>query len=325
MDFFELEEYTKKDIDDLIQNEVEESIYLDYKDGRALDPDKIAEITKDVSAFANADGGIIVYGVSENKATHKPEGYATVTNPKITKEWLEQKISLIRRKIDGVLIFPIRLEGNPNDSIYVVKIPRSNNAPHMALDNKYYKRHNFSSDPMEEYEVREAFNRASIPNLEITGCSLYKSEESENSVTFDLMASIANEGHQACESYKLNFYINDPFICDISYKVLEENHSYTILNKHRLKLGAPSQEPIYPGEELNIGHFQITVKKENMQRFWNGLVIDMILFYSGGHKDLAFVPSTKEYIDEREDIDKLLEQKCQEIDETTTEENVGEE
>ena len=68
MDFFELEEYTKKDIDDLIQNEVEESIYLDYKDGRALDPDKIAEITKDVSAFANADGGIIVYGVSENKA-----------------------------------------------------------------------------------------------------------------------------------------------------------------------------------------------------------------------------------------------------------------
>ena len=89
MDFFELEEYTKKDIDDLIQNEVEESIYLDYKDGRALDPDKIAEITKDVSAFANADGGIIVYGVSENKATHNPEGYATVTNPKITKEWLE--------------------------------------------------------------------------------------------------------------------------------------------------------------------------------------------------------------------------------------------
>ena len=108
MDFFELEEYIKKDIDDLIQNEVEESIYLDYKDGRALDSDKIAEITKDVSAFANADGGIIVYGVSENKASHKPEDYAPVTNPKITKEWLEQKISLIRRKIDGVLIFPIR-------------------------------------------------------------------------------------------------------------------------------------------------------------------------------------------------------------------------
>ena len=59
MDFFELEEYTKKDIDDLIQNEVEESIYLDYKDGRALDSDKIAEITKDVSAFANADGGLL--------------------------------------------------------------------------------------------------------------------------------------------------------------------------------------------------------------------------------------------------------------------------
>lgn len=46
MDFFELEEYTKKDIDDLIQNEVEESIYLDYKDGRALDSDKITEVPR---------------------------------------------------------------------------------------------------------------------------------------------------------------------------------------------------------------------------------------------------------------------------------------
>lgn len=313
MDFFELTEYTMTDIEHLIQNEVEESVYLDYKDGRALDPDIIIEITKDVSAFANADGGIIVYGVSENKATHKPEGYAPVTNPKITKEWLEQKINLIRRKVDGIKIFPIRLEGNPNNSIYVVKIPRSNNAPHMALDNKYYKRHNFSSDPMEEYEVRDLFYRTAIPDIEITGCSFFKTVENEKAITYELMASIANVGHHVCESYKLNFYINKPFICDISYKVLEEKHSYTIINEHRLKLGSPSQEPIYPGEELNIGHFQINVKKENAQKFMDDLVIDMILFYTGGQKNLAYIPSKREYVEEREEIDRLLEQKRQEF------------
>ena len=131
------------------------------------------------------------------------------------------------------------------------------------------------------------------------------------------MASIANVGHQVCESYKLNFYINKPLICDISYKVLEEKHSYTIINENRLKLGSPSQEPIYPGEELNIGHFQINVKKENALRFMDDLVIDMILFYAGGQKNLAYIPSKGEYVEEREEIDRLLEQKRQETKVTT--------
>ena len=78
-----------------------------------------------------------------------------------------------------------------------------------------------------------------------------------------------------------------------------------------MKLGSPSQEPIYPGEELNIGHFQINVKKENAQKFMDDLVIDMILFYTGGQKNLAYIPSKREYVEEREEIDRLLEQKRQ--------------
>lgn len=288
MDFFELTEYSMTDIEHLIQNEVEESIYLDYKDGRALDPDKIIEITKDVSAFANADGGIIVYGVSENKATHKPEGYAPVTNPKITKEWLEQKINLIQRKVDGIKIFPIRLEGNPNNSIYVVKIPRSDNAPHMALDNKYYKRHNFSSDPMEEYEVRETFFRAQYPKLEIVNCTLQDEarKEGDKTITFSFKAWIRNTSKVISKDYKLSAsFFNFPKDTSCNYHPHEGKLLSMYICDYCFRLSSPSKEPIFPSEIIETGHYQFKVPIGSAGDVLDKVYIKLTLQYEGGGKD----------------------------------------
>ena len=311
MDFFELEEYTKKDIDDLIQNEIEESIYLDYKDGRALDSDKIVEITKDVSAFANADGGIIVYGVSENKATHKPEDYAPVTNPKITKEWLEQKISLIRRKIDGVLIFPIRLEGNANGSIYVVKIPHSNNAPHMALDNKYYKRHNFSSDPMEEYEVRESFFREHYPKLEIVNCDLQDEEckEGDKTITFSFKAWIRNSSRVISKDYKLSAsFFNLPKETTCHFQPHEGKLLSMYICSYCMRLSSPSKEPIFPNELIETGHYQFTVPIGSACDVLDKSYIKLTLLYEGGGKDemLKLLADESTSLFEKDEIDDYI-------------------
>ena len=50
MDFYNQDNYSFSDIENLIKNEVEESIHLDYKEARALGKDdpKKAEITKDM-------------------------------------------------------------------------------------------------------------------------------------------------------------------------------------------------------------------------------------------------------------------------------------
>ena len=308
MDFYDKDSYSKNDIDDLIANEVEENIHLDYKASGAFDKDdkKRSEITKDVSAFANSDGGIIVYGVSEED--HKPKEISPIDGRVFTKEWLENVIQLIQPRIENVMIYPIRVN-DIGQSIYVVKIPRSGNAPHMARDKRYYKRFNFKSEPMEDYEVKDLYNRISIPMLKILGC-LLTSKEKDDEVVYNLVAGIKNEGNRVCESYKLNFYINNASCCkEVSYNSLEVKNSFTVLGNNRLKLSAPSQEPIYPGECLDMGHFQITVRKENSTVFWRGIVVDMILLYAGGNDDLAFIPSTKDYIEGREEIDKYLEGK----------------
>lgn len=308
MSFREKDSYLLNDIEDLIANEVEENIHLDYKAAGALDKDdrKRSEITKDVSAFANSDGGIIVYGVSEED--HKPKEISPIDGRIYTKEWLENVIQLIQPKIENVMIYPIRVD-DIGQSVYVVKIPRSGDAPHMARDKRYYKRFNFKSEPMEDYEVKDLYNRISVPKLEIQGC-LLNPKEHEDEIVYNLVASIENKGNRVCESYKLNFYINNASCWEIvSYKPLEVKNSFTVLDNNRLKLSAPCQEPIYPGERLDMGHFQITVKKENSALFWSRIVIDMVLFYAGGNEDLAYIPSTNEFIEGREEIDKYIEGK----------------
>ena len=54
--------WDEDDLLELVKDQVQESLNLDYKDSRALDktPQKIAQLSKDVSAFANSAGGVLI-------------------------------------------------------------------------------------------------------------------------------------------------------------------------------------------------------------------------------------------------------------------------
>ncbi|MCI0378779.1 MAG: ATP-binding protein [Gemmataceae bacterium] len=171
-------EWTEADLDALIANGVKESIELDYKKSEALGKTdgKKNEISKDVSAFANSAGGALVYGIEENG--NIPTSVDAGIDPSdITKEWLDQVInSRIQRRIDGVRINQIALSSNrPGRVAYVVSIPQSMRAPHQAADKKFYKRFNFESVPMDEYEIRDVARRNESPDL-IATLSFYEEQ-----------------------------------------------------------------------------------------------------------------------------------------------------
>ena len=48
----------------------------------------------------------------------------------------------------------------------MVDIPKGSTA-HMAGNFRYYKRRNFKSEPMEDYEVRDVMNRQIRPKLQL--------------------------------------------------------------------------------------------------------------------------------------------------------------
>lgn len=160
--------WTISKLETLIRDEVEEHLELEYKRAAALGKtDKVKnEISKDVSAFANSAGGTLIYGIAEgtDSRKHLPETIDWITDPEITKEWLENVIiSRIQPRIPGLQISTVRSE---TGSVFVVEVPQSMTV-HQASDKKYYKRHNFSSVPMEDYEVRDVMNRHLKPVVEV--------------------------------------------------------------------------------------------------------------------------------------------------------------
>lgn len=147
---------TLEDIQKLIESKIEESLTLDYK--RELDK-KNKEIAKDISAFANTSGGVIIYGIEEKG--HVPRSISWI-DAENTKERIENIIlSNIQPQIRDVIINPISNPENSSQAIFVVDIPESPDAPHMAAY-RYYKRHNFQSTPMDDYEVKDAMFRKGL-------------------------------------------------------------------------------------------------------------------------------------------------------------------
>jgi Putative DNA-binding domain len=154
-----------------IDNQVEENLNLDYKAADALQkqPDsKKKDISINVSAMANAAGGVIIYGVKEfdDKAKrHLPEKITPINRVDISKEWLEQVINTnIQPKIEGLIITPVTIDETKGTVAYVIEIPQSTTA-HQANDKKYYKRYNFESVAMEDYEIRDIMSRLKHPNV----------------------------------------------------------------------------------------------------------------------------------------------------------------
>ncbi|MCX6155040.1 MAG: ATP-binding protein [Candidatus Kapabacteria bacterium] len=160
--------YDFKYLEDLIANKFEENLHLDYKAAEALSRSdgKRKEISKDVSAMANSDGGVIIYGIRETnnkELRYIPEKIDPVNRNEFSKEWLEQIISShIQPKIPNLQITPISI--SDSDVVYVVKIPKGDTA-FMAGDKRYYKRYNFESVPMDDYEVKDIMNRATHPKI----------------------------------------------------------------------------------------------------------------------------------------------------------------
>lgn len=166
MDISNARYWTADELNKIIKQNIPELKELEFKACDALRDDQKTEISKDVSAFANSAGGVIIYGIKEVKDGNHlhlmlDEGFEL--NGHFNKEWLENVIySNISPKIENIYINPISLD--EKRVIYVVDIPQSHTA-HMAGNNKYYKRRNFKSEPMEDYEVRDVMNRQIRPKL----------------------------------------------------------------------------------------------------------------------------------------------------------------
>lgn len=121
-----------------------------------------------ISAFANTAGGILIYGIQTKR--RKAFEYSFVSGNEFTADWFKSIIhSRIQRHIIDISVHHIKFDNDNTKSVFLIRIPESADAPHMAFDKKFYKRSHFKEIMMEEYEVSLMYKKTNITELEFFG------------------------------------------------------------------------------------------------------------------------------------------------------------
>ncbi|PAV11950.1 hypothetical protein ASJ81_08325 [Methanosarcina spelaei] len=145
------------DINQLKDDQIEESEILDYKE--KIDDDNI--ILKEVVAFSNSRGGYLVCGVKESgrKGSNRgsyPEAITGIDGS-YNYERLEQ---LIIGNITPRVSVQFKKVPIPDSDriILIIHIPEGQNKPYyFSRGNRYFKRYNFEAAPMAEHEIEAMY------------------------------------------------------------------------------------------------------------------------------------------------------------------------
>ncbi|MDA8161649.1 MAG: ATP-binding protein [Desulfobacteraceae bacterium] len=149
----------KEDIDALLQRQVREKRTMEYKRTLPDDSDEQKrEFLADVSSFANAAGGDILYGISEDDGIPKEiVGLQGGLDAEVLR--IENIIrTSVAPRMPAIHIKPI--EGFSNGGVILIRVGKSWAAPHMVTFrnlSRFFTRNSAGKYQMDVAELRSAF------------------------------------------------------------------------------------------------------------------------------------------------------------------------
>lgn len=174
----EFDAIAKADIESLVSNSVAEGRFIEYKQQLpgGSDEDK-REFLADVSSFANAGGGDLIYGIVEKrdaagKPTGTPEQVDGLAGVNADAE-IRRLDEIIRAGIDPRIpgIRVRNIDGFPSGPVLLIRIPKSWAGPHMVIFknlSRFYSRTSALKYQLDVREMRSAFLASGDQRAKIT-------------------------------------------------------------------------------------------------------------------------------------------------------------
>lgn len=252
---------TYADIEGLIGSAVE-SNDLEFKRGDELDAFDQSksrdELVRDVSAFANAGGGTIIYGIEETKGRAPTAGSIfPVKNDKATELRLTQ---IIRTGLEPVFNdFHVHsIEVPSGGRIIVITVERAGTAHQCKSDLKYYHRVGQHRPAMYDYEIRDVMNRRTAP-IVIASCRVSTILRSADRHVYGLTPKLTNEGGLTAKIWALEVIFPQGGAAETQYAgIIVDKPKVAGFPRHRVLQYSSARVPpvttgaLLPGESLEL-------------------------------------------------------------------------
>lgn len=200
------------DIEALL-GEAEESVTLDFKSGAALNDMNAArsQLVKAVTAFANAGGGTLIYGIAERRDGPRniADRFDAVTNESVT---VDRLTTIITQNTDPVFtdfritVFDIPAGGR----VFVVDVSEGVTAYQNRIDQLYYQRAGSTSVPMYGFAIRDVMNRRMMPQVDAR-LHLEVAEQTQERHRYIVVPVLENAGVLTARHWVL--YLDLPLEC----------------------------------------------------------------------------------------------------------------
>lgn len=162
----DLYQLTRQDLEEFFATEQEETSVLEFKEG-SID---IEKLHKEVSAFLNTDGGLLIIGAPREQTL--PGKTNKVCIGKITPCTIKNQDTILHALGSniapgpaGIRIKTIEIEGG---NVYVIEVPQSLTPPHQVSKNGvYYLRLEREAKPAPHGLVEALFQKRQRPDLKV--------------------------------------------------------------------------------------------------------------------------------------------------------------
>ncbi|RMG17553.1 MAG: ATP-binding protein [Planctomycetota bacterium] len=263
--------------------EFKSSLYVVDSRG-AVRTDFLDNLSKQVSAFANAAGGHLFLGIDDRGRIDG--GVPTHLRPNGTREWLEDVVpAIVDPPLRRFNVYEVgRSDQNSRiaegRAVYVVEIRESEDAPHMARDRRYYLRIAGKSRPMGHRHVLDVLNRRRDPEVRCSRIDPYgdleriEDDPRGPKVLLRLRGTLVNEGRALAQHVGLEFVLPRVAVNSLARQRTLNGHPQASLSQRpgEVTFFFYHPTPIFPQQELSFGEVWVAVHSANVGHYAAGRI-----------------------------------------------------